>query len=172
MLPILDNAAKALEKITKDDINTLKSFANPPPAAKLTMEGICYAFNIDGEVKWVPKPDGKPGEKVKDFWDYSKKKLLNDKLTGRVKGFGKDQIMDMKPEKIAILKDFVANPAFDEEVVKKASSAAYQLSKWIRAVIQTYDALLIVKPKERELEVANGKLKDAEELLKEKKAAL
>ena len=40
------------------------------------MEGICYAFNCDNEVKSVPKPDGKPGEKMKDYWDYSKKKTF------------------------------------------------------------------------------------------------
>ena len=54
------------------------------------MEGLCYALNKDSEVKWIPKPDGKPGEKIKDFWDYAKKKLLNDKLTGTVKSFGPD----------------------------------------------------------------------------------
>lgn len=89
------------------------------------MEGICYAFTIDNEVKWIPKPEGKPGEKIKDFWDYSKKKLLNDKLIGRVKGFGLDQISSISDEKIKILKEFVANPAFAEDVVAKASSAAY-----------------------------------------------
>ena len=78
----------------------------------------------------------------------------------------------MKPEKVALLKEFIANPAFDEEVVKKASSAAYQLSKWIRAVIQTYDALLIVEPKKKELAGAELKLSDAEKLLAEKKATL
>lgn len=99
------------------------------------MEGICYAFNCDNEVKSVPKPDGKPGEKMKDYWDYSKKKLLNDKLIAKVKGFGPDKISAIPGDKIRILKEFVANPAFAEDVVAKASTAAYQLSKWIRAVV-------------------------------------
>ena len=99
------------------------------------MEGICYAFNCDNEVKSVPKPDGKPGEKMKDYWDYSKKKLLNDKLIGRVKGFGADKISAIPDDKIRILKKFVLNPDFAEDVVKNASAAAYQLSKWIRAVV-------------------------------------
>jgi len=54
------------------------------------MEGICYVFNEDSLVKWIPKPDGKPGEKIKDFWDYSKKKLLNAALLNRVKDFDPD----------------------------------------------------------------------------------
>lgn len=71
-------------------MNTLKSFVNPPVSAALVLEGLCYAFDEDKNVKWIPKPEGKPGEKIQDFWDYSKKKLLNDKLIKRVKDFKED----------------------------------------------------------------------------------
>lgn len=40
----------------------------------------------------VPKKDSKTNEKVKDFWEYAKKKLLNDKLMKRVMEFKEDQI--------------------------------------------------------------------------------
>lgn len=99
------------------------------------MEGICYAFNCDGEVKWVPKPDGKPGEKIKDFWDYSKKKLLNGQLIGKVLDFKSDKIRTIPGDKIRILKDFIVNPNFAEDVIQNASEAAFKLSKWIRAVV-------------------------------------
>jgi len=36
---------------------------------------------------------------------------------------------------------------------------------WIRAVVKTYDALLIVEPKKKELAAAEAKLKAAEDLL-------
>ena len=165
VIPILDAAAKALEKITKDDINTLKSFANPPAAAKFVMEGMCYAFNEDRDVKSIPKPDGKPGEKMKDFWDYAKKKLLNSTLIVRVKGFGPEQILAIPEDKIITLKKFVDDPMMALDVVKNASNAAFQLSLWIRAVVKTYDALLIVEPKKKELAAAEAKLKAAEDLL-------
>ena len=58
MLPLLDEAAKTLDKITKDDMNTLKSFTNPPTSAAIVMEGICYAFDVDNEVKYVPVKPG------------------------------------------------------------------------------------------------------------------
>ncbi len=32
------------------------------------------------------------GEKVQDFWEYSKKKLLNDKLIKKVKDFKEESI--------------------------------------------------------------------------------
>lgn len=58
------------------------------------------------------------------------------------------------------------------DVVKNASNAAFQLSMWIRAVVKTYDALLIVEPKKKELAAAEAKLKAAEDLLAQKKAVL
>lgn len=111
-------------------------------------------------------------EKKKDFWDYSKKKLLNDKLLHRVKDFDSDKIRAINPYKIDKLKAFIKNPLFDEDKISNASSAAANLSKWIRAVISTYDALLIVEPKKKQLDQAEGELKVAESTLAIKKAAL
>ena len=47
VLPILAGAAEALDKISKDDMVQLKSFTNPPAAAAIVLEGVCYAFNED-----------------------------------------------------------------------------------------------------------------------------
>jgi dynein heavy chain len=55
------------------------------------MEGLCYAFDEDKNVKYVPVAPGSM-EKKQDFWDYSKKSLLNDKLIKRVKGFKEENI--------------------------------------------------------------------------------
>lgn len=74
-------------------------------------------------------------EKKKDFWDYSKKKLLNDKLLGRVRDFDSDRIKSINPVKIEKLKTFMKNPLFEEEKILNASTAAANLSKWIRAVV-------------------------------------
>ena len=53
-----------------------------------------------------------------------------------------------------------------------ASKAAGSLSLWIRAVVDTYEALLVVEPKKIQLAEAEEKLKIAEADLAEKKAAL
>lgn len=50
-----------------------------------------------------------------------------------------------------------------------ASKAAGSLSLWIRAVIDTYGALLVVEPKKLQLNQAEEKLKKAEKDLAEKK---
>lgn len=69
----------------------LKSFTKPPEAAAYVLEGVCYAFDEDQHVKFVPIAPGSM-EKKKDFWEYSKKKLLTDKLIVRVKEFKEDKI--------------------------------------------------------------------------------
>ncbi len=44
-------------------MDTLKSFTNPPKSAAVVMEGVCYVFACDNEVKWEKKQDGAMGEK-------------------------------------------------------------------------------------------------------------
>ena len=124
----------------------LKSFTNPPPAAGYVLEGVCYAFNEDQNVKWKPKEPGSM-EKIQDFWEYAKKNLLNDKLIKRVKEFDEFKIKAIPQSKINKLKVFVQNPMFEKEKVFNASKAAGNLSLWIRAVVDTYEALLVVEPK-------------------------
>lgn len=83
----------------------LKSFPKPPPSAAIVMEGLCYIFQEDSNVPWKPKEPGSM-EKVQDFWEYSKKNLLNDKLIKRIKDFRDDAIRQIPQAKINKLKAF------------------------------------------------------------------
>lgn len=74
----------------------LRSFPSPPLSAASVMEGICYVFNEDQHVK-AKVVDG---EKVQDFWEYSKKNIMNDKLIKRVKEFKTDQVRSIPANKI------------------------------------------------------------------------
>lgn len=67
---------------------------------------------------------------------------------------------------------FAQKPDFEKEKVFSASKAAGSLSLWIRAVVDTYGALLVVEPKKLQLAQAEEKLAQAEKTLAEKKAAL
>jgi len=88
---------------------------------------------------------------MQDFWEYSKRKLLNDKLIVRVKGLKENEIRNIPPKNIEKLKAFATNPLFDKDKVFNASKAAGNLSLWLRAVMNTYDALLVVDPKRKQL---------------------
>ena len=128
----------------------LKSYNKPPPAAGIVMEGVCYVFGEDVNVKFTPKEPGSM-EKIQDFWSYSKKNLLNAKLINRVKQFREDKIKAIPEKNIQKLKQFVTQPDFEKEKVFNASKAAGSLSLWIRAVVDTYGALLVVEPKKIQL---------------------
>lgn len=128
-------------------------------------------FGEDGNVKWTPKEPGSI-EKIQDFWSYSKKNLLNAKLISKVKDFREDKIKAIPEKNIGKLKQFITKPEFEKDKVFTASKAAGSLSMWIRAVIDTYEALLVVEPKKIQLAEAEEKLKMAESDLAKKKAAL
>lgn len=66
------------------------------------------------------------------------------------------------------LKELTENPDFEQGKIFNSSSAAGNISIWIRSVVRTYDALLIVEPKRNELAEAEKNLKEAEDTLAEK----
>jgi dynein heavy chain len=69
---------------------------------------------------------------------------LNAKLIGKVKEFREDKIRGIPEKNIVKLKTFMEKPEFEKEKVFTASKAAGSLSLWIRAVVDTYGALLVV----------------------------
>lgn len=70
------------------------------------------------------------------------------------------------------LKKFMEHPLLEKDKVFNASKAAGNLMLWLRAVVNTHHALLVVDPKKQELNEAEQKLEAAETELNEKKAAL
>ena len=50
------------------------------------------------------------GEKVRDFWEYAKKFILNDRLLKRVEEFKQDTIKDLDGAVVATLKGIIKRP--------------------------------------------------------------
>jgi dynein heavy chain, axonemal len=68
------------------------------------MQGICVALGEDSNVKYVYKDRGNPAAgKIQDFWEYSKKNLLNNKLIGRIQSYSVEKIKKMSQASIAKL---------------------------------------------------------------------
>lgn len=81
VMPMLQSAQQSLAKVTRDDINQLRSFPNPPLPAVKVVESLCFVFNEDQLIK---EKVGDNGIKFKDYWEYAKKFILNDRLLKRV----------------------------------------------------------------------------------------
>jgi dynein heavy chain len=58
VLPLLAEAAQALEKIKPEDITTMKSFVTPPPVLDDVMKGVILTLGLEKDVKWKPKEPG------------------------------------------------------------------------------------------------------------------
>ena len=106
-MPLLQAAEESLEKVTRDDINQLRSFPNPPLSAARVVQALCFVFNEDHLVKQKVL---ETGIKVKDYWDYAKKFILNDKLLKRVEEFKPQFIKDMNKSKMEKLKGITRQP--------------------------------------------------------------
>jgi len=65
----------------------------------------------------------------------------------------------MNVKNIEKMRKICINPDFAKEKVFKVSEPAGNLSLWIRACVETYDALVVVEPKRKALAEALESLK-------------
>ena len=56
------------------------------------LEGICITLNLDKDIPWVPKEKGS-FEKIQNFWDHSKKYVLNAQLVKTLKSYDTEKIL-------------------------------------------------------------------------------
>ncbi|CAE7037052.1 DNAH7 [Symbiodinium sp. CCMP2592] len=140
-LPALNAALDALKSLKKGDIVEVKNMKSPPEGVITVSKALCWMFDV--KPKKVTAEDGRT--KIDDYWEPSKKSLWGDsKMLDRLLGYDKDHIPVEVIEKLKPLED---DPEFDPEVIKKASTAAMGICKWVRAMI-VYDGVAkVVGPK-------------------------
>ena len=153
-MPALEAAVNALKSLTKSDITEVKSFANPPNAVKVVMEGVCIML----------------GEEPK--WDASKKLLGKSDFLDLLQNYDKDNIAASKLKKIR--KDYINAPEFQPELVEKVSKAGLGLCLWVRAMDVYADVAKEVEPKKAivakmtaSLKITQGELKVKQDALKQ-----
>jgi len=69
------------------------------------MQSVCIALGEESQVKWknIDQSDPTKG-KQQDFWEYSKRVLLNNKLIGRIQSYKEDKIKSMNSKSVQKLK--------------------------------------------------------------------
>lgn len=133
VIPLLKEAADALSKITKDDFTQLRSYTQPPESVRLCMEAMCYVLNEDKKVPSKPVEVGST-KKYQDFWQHSKKYLLNVQLIKTVKEFKESHIQQVSQDNINKLQQLLNDKQMEKDKVFQASAAAGNLSMWLRYV--------------------------------------
>jgi dynein heavy chain len=75
---------------------------------------------------------GSGKDKVADYWETGKKKVLTADLLKNCQNFDKD---NMDPAIIDSLKPILASEEYEDSKLANASKAAHGLSKWVRAMV-------------------------------------
>lgn len=150
----------------------MKSFNSPPAPIKLALEAACIMLGVPP--KYVDKPapqgKGKGTVKVADYWEKSKK-LLNDykKFLSSLENYDKDNIPE---DRIRKIDEYLNNPKFVPDEIRKASEAAEGICKWVIAICK-YDIIAKeIRPKRAALNEAEEKLAIVMKKLREKEAEL
>ncbi|CAE7331580.1 DNAH7 [Symbiodinium sp. KB8] len=156
-LPALNAALDALKSLKKGAYLQVKNMKSPPEGVITVSKALCWMFDV--KPKKVTAEDGRT--KIDDYWEPSKKSLWgvrDSKMLDRLLGYDKDHIPVEVIEKLKPLED---DPEFDPEVIKKASTAAMGICKWVRAMI-VYDGVAkVVGPKKEALAQAESELAKA-----------
>jgi len=164
-LPMLEAAIKALNTLSKNDIVEVKGMKSPPAGVKLVLEAVC----IMKEVKPVRMKDAQSGRMVDDYWEASKRMLMDDDFLNSLKNYDKDNIDASIIKKI---KPYIDNPEFLPEKIKNVSTAAYGLCSWVRAMEAYNRVLKVVEPKRQKLKEAEAEMEVVMSALRTKQAAL
>lgn len=107
---------------------------------------------------------------VEDYWKVALRVLSDVKFLDSLLHFDKDNI----PEEVIakIRKDYLTNPDFDPEKMKKVSTACEGLCRWVIAMSEYDEIAKIVAPKKRALAEAERTYQVAMEKLELKREQL
>jgi dynein heavy chain len=163
-MPALNAALKALNTVTKKDIDEIRSFKSPPATVKMVMETVCIMLD-----KKPVRARDENGAMKNDYWDPSKKLLGELHFMSTIIGYDKDNTPEVIIKK---LQPYLANPDFKPEVVKRVSLACFGLCAWVRAMDTYYWVSKEVAPKKAKLKEAQKEYKECMAELKLKQGRL
>lgn len=165
VMPVLNAATTALNTLTNQDIQIVKSMKNPPAGVKLVMEAICIMKDVKAD-----RVPGDAGRMVEDYWKPSLRLLGDIKFLESLLTFDKDNI----PERIMIRirKNILTDPNFDPKKIRNASTACEGLCKWVYAISEYDIVAKVVAPKKLALAKADAIYSQAMTKLEVKRAQL
>ncbi|CAK9814603.1 Dynein axonemal heavy chain 7 [Anthophora plagiata] len=164
VMPILNAANDALNTLTPQDIQIVRSMKRPPAGVRLVMEAVCILKDVKPEK--VKTPEGTED----DYWKASLRMLSDMKFLESLLTFDKDNI----PERIMtkIRTTILTNPNFDPERIRNVSTACEGLCRWVFALSEYDKVAKIVAPKKHALALAEADYDNAMTQLNLKRSQL
>jgi len=141
-LPALEDAAQALQELSKDDINEIKSFAKP----HVLVMGVAECVAIL--------------KKQKDTsWGGAKAMMGAGNFLKSLIEFDKDGIND---KQIGQIKKYMTDAQFNPVSLKKISTAGAGLLKWVFAMVNYYSVAKEINPMRNAVKKAEMELSAAQ----------
>ncbi|EFN75890.1 Dynein heavy chain 7, axonemal [Harpegnathos saltator] len=164
VMPILNAANEALNTLTPQDIQIVKSMKRPPAGVRLVMEAVCILKDVKPEK--VQTLEGA----VDDYWKPSLRMLGDMHFLESLLTYDKDNI----PERIMtkIRTTILTNPNFDPERIRTVSTACEGLCRWVFALSEYDKVAKVVAPKRQALAQADADYTSAMEQLNLKRSQL
>lgn len=165
--PLLEEAAKVLNDLKKDDFYVLAGIKKPTPAVVLGMEVSCHMMKIKPKKADQNKIEGDTG----GYFITARQQLLSNpaKFVTDMKEYDKESI----PESVVgRVNKIIASEDFTMEKVKSASSALVAILKWSDAMMKYHELLKIVNPKRAKVKEMNEMLAKVRASLAEKRKKL
>ena len=151
-LPALEAAKEALNNIDADQINVIKSYANPPKLVQTVVEMVVIIKKHGGgkDVSWAA------GKSMLNQAGFLNSLIL----------FNLDTLEDRSISRVE--KQYLRRPEIvHDETVRGASLAAYGLLQWVKAMVNYHNLAKDVAPKRAAVEKATRDLQSAKKELKE-----
>jgi dynein heavy chain len=166
-IPLLEEAARVLNSLKKDDFYILAGIKKPTPAVVLGMEVSCHMMGIKPKKEQKAKVDGD----TNGYFEAARVGLLSNpgKFMTDMKEYDKENINPKTVEKVGKI---LASEDFTYEKVKSASEALVAVQKWSSAMLSYYELLKIVNPKRAKVKEMTEMLTVVRASLAEKRAKL
>ncbi|KAJ3265095.1 hypothetical protein HDU77_006529 [Chytriomyces hyalinus] len=151
--PAVLEAQQSVSSIKKQDLNEVRSMANPPEKVKLAMESVCILL----------------GGKI-ESWKSVQGILRKDDFIPSIVNYNTDKMS--KKTRDEINNKYLSNPNFNYETVNHASKACGPLVKWVIAQVKYASILDSVGPMRAEVQELESNAEKAKQKAAETEAAI
>lgn len=165
--PLLEEAARVLQELKKDDFFILAQIKKPTPAVVLGMEVSCHMMQLKPKKTAQNKVEGDTG----GYFETARTGLLNapGQFMKSMQDYDKENIPESTVRRVNAI---ISSEDFTMEKVKSASQALVAILKWSSAMMQYHELLKVVNPKRAKVREMNEKLAVVRASLAEKRKRL
>ncbi|KAK9868729.1 hypothetical protein WJX84_008574 [Apatococcus fuscideae] len=141
-IPILEEAAQALNDLKRDDITEIRSFAKP----HILVQKVCECVVILRNLKEVS-------------WAGAKSMMADTNFLKSLVEFDKDGLTEKQVKQV---RGYMKDESFTLDNIRAISSAGAGLLKWVFAMVNYYDVAKGVEPKRKKVADSERNLRIAE----------